>query len=86
MDVTIVAHSMGGMVSRAMIEEYNGLGLYEKYLRKLITLDTPHHGSIGSADTLATNIAKDLFTHGAMDLNYDNFDNKYTQEELNNNC
>lgn len=39
--VKIVAHSMGGLVSRSMIEKYGG----SSYVRKLITLGTPHHGS-----------------------------------------
>ncbi len=39
--VKIVAHSMGGLVSRSMIEKYGG----SPYVRKLIALGTPHHGS-----------------------------------------
>ena len=80
--VTIMAYSMGGMVSRAMIEEYKGLGLNADKLKKLITLDTPHHGSIGSIDTLLAEYPKDLYTHGAMDLNYDNFDNAFDSNFL----
>lgn len=39
--VKIVAHSMGGLVSRSMMELYGG----SKYVKKLITLGTPHQGS-----------------------------------------
>jgi len=38
--VDIVAHSMGGLVSRWYIEMLGG----EKYVRKLIMLETPNHG------------------------------------------
>ena len=39
--IDIVAHSMGGLVARSMIEKNNG----SKYIHKLITLGTPHEGS-----------------------------------------
>lgn len=39
--VDIVSHSMGGLVSRSMIEFQNG----SEYVNKLITLGTPHLGS-----------------------------------------
>lgn len=39
--IDIVAHSMGGLVSRSMIEQNSG----DVYINKLITLGTPHHGS-----------------------------------------
>ncbi len=39
--VDIVAHSMGGLVARSMIEQCDGV----KYVNKLITLGTPHLGS-----------------------------------------
>jgi PKD repeat protein len=38
--VDIVAHSMGGLVSRCYIEMLGG----DKYVRKLIMLETPNHG------------------------------------------
>jgi pimeloyl-ACP methyl ester carboxylesterase len=81
--LTIMGHSMGGMVSRAMIEDFNGLGTNAEKLKKLITLDSPHRGSAGSIDTWVANFPKDLDTHGAMDLNYDNFDDSFTSNELN---
>jgi len=80
--ITIMGHSMGGMVARAMIEDFNGLGTNAEKLKKLITLDSPHRGSVGSMDTFLANFPKDLDTHGAMDLNYDNFDNKFNYTEL----
>jgi pimeloyl-ACP methyl ester carboxylesterase len=39
--IDIVAHSMGGLVSRSMIENYDGA----QYINKLITLGSPHEGS-----------------------------------------
>ncbi len=39
--IDIVAHSMGGLVSRSMIEQYGGA----EFIRKLITIGTPHQGS-----------------------------------------
>jgi pimeloyl-ACP methyl ester carboxylesterase len=39
--VDIIAHSMGGLVSRSMIEQFGGA----KYVNKLITLGTPHTGT-----------------------------------------
>lgn len=39
--IDIVAHSMGGLVSRSMIEKYNGA----PFIHRLFTLGTPHEGS-----------------------------------------
>lgn len=39
--IDIIAHSMGGLVSRSMIEKYNGA----RYVNRLVTLGTPHKGS-----------------------------------------
>jgi hypothetical protein len=39
--VDILAHSMGGLVSRSMIEQHDGAG----FVNKLISLGTPHEGS-----------------------------------------
>lgn len=39
--IDVLAHSMGGLVSRAMIENYQG----SEYVSKLVTLGTPHEGS-----------------------------------------
>ncbi len=40
-EIDIVAHSMGGLVSRSMLETFNG----HTFINKLITLGTPHQGS-----------------------------------------
>jgi hypothetical protein len=40
-NIDIVAHSMGGLVARVAIEKYG----CDKYVRKVITLGTPHKGS-----------------------------------------
>ncbi len=42
--VDVVAHSMGGLVARAYIEEVGG-ALYENTIDQLVTLGTPHGGS-----------------------------------------
>ncbi len=39
--IDIIAHSMGGLVSRSAIEQFDGA----QYINKLITLGTPHKGS-----------------------------------------
>lgn len=39
--VILVGHSMGGLVSRAYIQHHGG----RKYVAKLITLGSPHHGT-----------------------------------------
>jgi len=39
--VDIIAHSMGGLVARYLIEKSNG----KEYVNKLVTLGTPHSGS-----------------------------------------
>lgn len=44
----LVAHSMGGLVARAFISLEGGA----KYVRKLITLGTPHNGTLRNAKTL----------------------------------
>jgi len=82
--LTIVAHSMGGLVARSMIEEYEGLGSNAEGLAKLITLDTPHHGSQGANQAHLTSDftdwigKKDLGAPGAVDLIWDNYDDYYS--------
>ena len=77
----IVAHSMGGLVSRSLIEEHN----YDN-VRALITLATPHHGSpaaienwVDVADWFAN-----LSTPGANDLFWDNYDGvfEWAQDDM----
>lgn len=74
--VKIVAHSMGGLVSRAMIEYNSGA----KFVKKLITLGTPHLGTpvaalrnflgtiVKMGETESTLIAYNNKTEGFRDL------------------
>ncbi|MBL7253059.1 lipase/acyltransferase domain-containing protein [Paractinoplanes lichenicola] len=50
--LVIVAHSMGGLVARWFLEHEQGAAL----TRSLITIGTPHRGSVKSLDTLANGI------------------------------
>jgi len=79
--VLIIGHSMGGLVARSFIEEHQGLGTNAEKLIKLITLDTPHHGSVSSISNYwrsqAGDIVKDFDTAGAVDLLWDNYDKNY---------
>ena len=81
--LTIIGHSMGGLVARSMIEEYNAMGFDAQGLAKLITLDTPHHGSQGAVRAhFAAGASeffrlKDLSTAGSVDLMWDNYDSYY---------
>jgi pimeloyl-ACP methyl ester carboxylesterase len=90
--LTIIGHSMGGLVARSMIEEHLGLDANAEELRKLITLDTPHHGSHGANQAhWRTNVAdflsiKDLGTAGSVDLIWDNYDKYYSCIESNRDC
>jgi len=84
--LVIIGHSMGGLVARSMIEEHQGLGANAENLQKLITLDTPHHGSHGAnqahwSSDLADFIgSKDLGTAGSVDLIWDNYDSYYSHK------
>jgi len=78
--LVIMGHSMGGLVGRALVEEHAFTGF-----RKLIALDSPHHGSQLSDNPLATFAIKDIDTQGAADLNWDNADMADTAAEINNN-
>jgi len=40
-DIDVIAHSMGGLVARSMIEQHGG----EQYINRLVTLGTPHKGA-----------------------------------------
>jgi pimeloyl-ACP methyl ester carboxylesterase len=46
--VDIVAHSMGGLVSRSYIEEADDAGQVAEPVNQLIMLGTPNHGSVAS--------------------------------------
>ncbi len=48
--VTLVAHSMGGLVSRAYLRRYGSARI-----SRLITLGTPHHGTHHAALAMGTN-------------------------------
>ncbi len=74
--IDIVAHSMGGLVSRSTIEQFGGA----RHIHKLIALGTPHKGSplaairnylgylVGSTDPYNT-VFYNYFTQGFNDLN-----------------
>lgn len=81
--VVVLAHSMGGLIARSAIEEYQAFGTNGERLRKLITLDTPHHGSPASNTNFASKLAKDLYTQGSADLHWDNFDDLYSLDDVN---
>jgi hypothetical protein len=54
----LVAYSLGGLVSRALVTLppfFNGSNYGSGYVHKLITLDTPHHGSELAAALTASN-------------------------------
>lgn len=90
--IKILAHSMGGLVSRSLLEEHDGILLREggvskpfvsgqNLLDKLITLDTPHHGSPAAVYPwmdFADNVGKDLFSPGSLDLWWDGYDAVYS--------
>jgi len=85
--MVIIGHSMGGLVARSFIEEHDGLGNNAERLIKLITLDTPHHGSPSSISNyvrtqLGDMWSKDLDTAGAVDLLWDNYDEKYLKGDI----
>jgi pimeloyl-ACP methyl ester carboxylesterase len=110
--ISILAHSMGGLVSRSLLEEHlsgedvdhtyqyilpdnstaNKTGL--EILDKLVTVATPHHGSPAAVYWWAYNapnwlgskawVAKDLFTPGAQDLFWDNYDGVFAWVFTNN--
>ncbi|MDP2902682.1 MAG: lectin-like protein, partial [Methylovulum sp.] len=76
--VVVLAHSMGGLVTRSAIEEYGVFGDNAEKLRRLITLDTPHHGSPAANPGIAASFAgKDLYSQGSADIQWDNFDTLY---------
>lgn len=79
----IIAHSMGGLVSRSLIEEHG----YNDALT-LITLATPHHGSPAAlkvwVDSSKFIPIKDLDTPGSNDLFWDNYDGvfEWAQDDM----
>lgn len=59
--LVLVAHSMGGLVSRYFLEVLGGW----RNTRALVTFGTPHRGSLNALDSLANGIRK---LHGLVDL------------------
>ena len=98
--ITILGHSMGGLVARSLLEEhggiwYRGAGEWKLFksgadlLDKLITLATPHHGSPAAVYPwmdFADNIlvGKDLYSPGALDLWWDGYDGVYHKIQTDN--
>jgi len=95
--IHIVAHSMGGLVSRSMLETHKGdnVGLADK----LITLGTPHHGSpiepirhlIGLGVLLQGDIVNIIpyykkMTQGTKDLNPESDFITRMRRSVNRNC
>ncbi len=78
--LVLLGHSMGGLVGRALAEEHAFTGF-----RRLMALDSPHHGSQLSDNPAATFAVKDIDTQGAADLNWDNVDKADTAAEIDNN-
>lgn len=70
--IKIVAHSMGGLVARSLLEEHGG----SEFVSRVITLATPHHGS-PAADLNwidLGDVLKNRETPGALDLMWDDMD------------
>jgi PKD repeat protein/pimeloyl-ACP methyl ester carboxylesterase len=73
--VVVVAHSMGGLVARSAMVHWKNIGAN---VGGLITLGTPHHGTLRPitkiADALDTSCFFAANPPGARDLEWDNFD------------
>lgn len=90
--ISILAHSMGGLVARSFLEEHGGIWFRddagwklfksgEMLLDKLITLDTPHHGSPAAVYPwmdVVDNVGKDLYSPGALDVWWDGYDGAFS--------
>lgn len=83
--VVILAHSMGGLIARSMMQEHvfrDGQRGGEKVLR-LITLGTPHHGTpladaaIDPANASLASEYTDAFPGFLQDMQWDNYDGLY---------
>ena len=82
----IVAHSMGTIVSRSLMEEFG----YLSHVKQFISLAGVHHGSPGAMASLVGSsvFVKDVYTPGACDLivdNYDGFIDQSIIEDIHNN-
>jgi pimeloyl-ACP methyl ester carboxylesterase len=60
----LIAHSMGGLVSRYFLEALGGW----KHSRMLITLGTPHRGSVKALDFLVNGVRKKIGPITLLDL------------------
>ena len=72
-NLIIIAHSMGTLISRSLMEEFG----YLSHVKRFISLAGVHHGSPGAIRTLVDTsffAGKDLYTPGACDLMPDNYD------------
>lgn len=88
--VDVVAHSMGGLVARAYIEEIEGCD-YQNTIDQLITLGTPHKGSpkaylnweAGEGFfSFGDRLSKHHFEQEAEEAGYNNNLQKYIQEKV----
>lgn len=57
--ITLVAHSMGGLVARAYLRAYGGA-----HIARVLTLGTPHHGTRLASFGVGTNAAQMRRVHG----------------------
>ncbi len=94
--ITFIAHSMGGLVARSMLEGDKGIGYEDDknnwnnipskdFLGKLITLATPHHGSPTVSNAWFDTpdwISKNRNNPGSQDLAWDNYDNIYINNSI----
>jgi pimeloyl-ACP methyl ester carboxylesterase len=62
--LTLVAHSMGGLVARYFLEALDGW----RVTRTLVTLGTPHRGSVKALDFLVNGLTKTLGPIKLIDL------------------
>ncbi|EDP95747.1 T9SS type A sorting domain-containing protein [Kordia algicida OT-1] len=65
--LTLIAHSMGGLVSKNfMYNSYQGSPLGGERVTKLITLGTPHHGSPMANGPIRAEVVNDVITENAI--------------------
>ena len=62
--IILIAHSMGGLISRYFIEVLEGW----RITRQLVTLGTPHRGSLNAVDFLANGYGKSVLGVRLLDL------------------
>lgn len=60
--LTLVCHSMGGLVARALISLYGGA----KFVRRVITLGTPHAGTLAGLKSLEVLVSAMEFISGVV--------------------